>query len=47
MKLLYCMLGLSMAACTPQKTVNGGEDELSMLIGTYLSLIHISEPTRH
>ena len=35
MKLLYCMLGLSMAACTPQKTVNGGEDELSMLIGTY------------
>ena len=24
-----------MAACTPQKTVNGGEDELSMLIGTY------------
>ena len=35
MKLLYCMLGLSMAACTPQKTVNGGEDELSMLIVTY------------
>ncbi len=33
-KLLYCMLGLSVAACAPKK-VTSNQDELSMLVGTY------------
>ncbi|MDY5239276.1 lactonase family protein [Bacteroides helcogenes] len=33
--LLYCMLGLSVAACTPRKAVNKTSDELAMLVGTY------------
>lgn len=32
--LLYCMLGLSLAACTPKKTA-ANQDELAMLVGTY------------
>ena len=33
--LLYCMLGLSVAACAPKKATNGNPDELAMLVGTY------------
>ena len=33
--LLYCMLGLSVAACAPKKTENGTPEELSMIVGTY------------
>lgn len=32
--LLYCMLGLSLTACAPQKTASN-QDELAMLVGTY------------
>jgi len=31
---LFCMLGLSIAACTPKKA-NNNQDELAMLVGTY------------
>ncbi|WP_373843666.1 lactonase family protein [Bacteroides heparinolyticus] len=31
---LFCMLGLSIAACTPKKASNN-QDELAMLVGTY------------
>lgn len=33
--LLFCMLGLSVAACAPKKVANGNQDELAMLVGTY------------
>lgn len=35
--LLFCMLGLSIAACAPRKAENGNKDELPMLVGTYTS----------
>lgn len=33
--ILFCMLGLSVAACAPKKAANGNPDELAMLVGTY------------
>ncbi|AVM53533.1 lactonase family protein [Bacteroides zoogleoformans] len=32
---LFCMLGLSITACTPKKASNNNQDELAMLVGTY------------
>ncbi len=33
--LLFCMIGLSIAACTPKQTSKSSQDELTMLVGTY------------
>ena len=33
--LLFCMLGLSLAACAPKKAASSSQDELAMLVGTY------------
>lgn len=33
--LLFCMLGLSVMACTPKKATNKTPDKLAMLVGTY------------
>lgn len=32
---LFCMLGLSVAACAPKKAANNSQNELAMLVGTY------------